>query len=90
MLSTLNWRLEMADKKSVKAAIDQNAEMLKQQPGVVGLGVAGKGGEHKLAVYVSSRTGSNSIPEKVTVTQDGKPDTIDVEVVEVGSLKPNI
>ncbi|RFC69343.1 MULTISPECIES: hypothetical protein [Mesorhizobium] len=79
----------MADKKSVKVAIDQNAEMLKQQPGVVGLGVAGKGSDHRLAVYVSSKSASGAIPEKVTITQDGKPGTIDVEVVEVGSLKPS-
>lgn len=78
----------MADKNAVKAAIDQHSERLGRQPGVVGFGVTGKSGDQKLAVYVSTQKASASIPKQVIVTRDGKSDTVDVEVVEIGALKP--
>ncbi|MGC4026884.1 MAG: hypothetical protein QM744_18135 [Mesorhizobium sp.] len=78
----------MADKKAVKAAIDQHATVLKQKPGVVGLGVSGTAANAKMAVYVSSSEASREIPDQVTVRQGGKTGKVEIEVVEVGSLKP--
>ena len=85
----------MADRRTAQKALELHGSELRGKPNVVGLGIrpADDGSGEALAVYVSRKVAPEAlspqelVPGSVTVDSRSGPETIPVQVIELGSLK---